>query len=135
VSAAAAWSYDPRQGELENLYARYSVGVDSRDAAVLVECFDADVRFGTDEEVEPTVGRAATVDRLSSRSVPGTLHTAVNVLAAWEVGDAAVARADFTMLRGGRVVASGTYADRVRRVDGLLVFTERIIRYAWRAAP
>ncbi|GAA2901154.1 hypothetical protein GCM10010472_69250 [Pseudonocardia halophobica] len=131
-TAGRAWPYDPRQGEVETLYARYSFGVDSRDPAVLGACFGEDVRFGTAADVSS--GRAATVDRLTGRSVPGTLHTAVNVLATWSDDDSAHSRADFTMLREGRVVASGTYVDRIARVDGVLVFTERVIHYGWREA-
>jgi hypothetical protein len=134
VGPGSGWSSDPRRPEAEDLYARYSYGVDSCDREALTGCFSDDVRFGAAGE-EPTQGRGATVDRLLGRSVPGTLHTAVNILVAWGEDGSAAGRADFTMIREGAIVATGRYADRlVRTPAGDLVFAERVIHYGWRRA-
>lgn len=124
---AAAWN-------LSDVYARYSFGVDSRQAAVIRSCFTTDASLGVAGQA-PTVGCQAITERLLHVADPDVVHHAFNVVRLQAGGGTLAARADFTMAKHGVVIATGHYNDFLRMdPDQGWVFSRRTVTYTWRTS-
>lgn len=121
-------------GEVSEVYARYSFGVDSRRAEVIESCFTPTSSIGVSGQV-PTVGAKAIADRLVRIADPEAVHHAFNIVVVQAASDALVARADFTMAKHGAVFATGRYDDTLTKdPHGGWVFLRRVVTYTWRAS-
>jgi hypothetical protein len=125
TSGATTWA-------VSEAYARYSFGVDSRQADVIESCFTPTSLLGVAGQA-PTVGAKSIADRLVSVADLGVVHHAFNIVVLEATSDNVVTRADFTMAKHGDVFATGHYDDTLSRGPDGWLFSRRVVTYTWRA--
>ena len=119
--------------DVSDAYARYSYGVDSRRADVIESCFAPTSSLSVAGR-EPTVGSGSIAERLVRVADPAVVHHAFNIVVLGATSEEVVSRADFTMAKGGAVIATGHYDDTLSRDQAAgWVFTRRVVTYTWRA--
>jgi hypothetical protein len=121
-------------GDVAEVYTRYSFGVDNQHPDVIRSCFAPDASLGQTKQ-SPTVGREAITARLLNLADPEAVHHAFNIVVLSVTGNQVEARADFTMVKHGKVFATGVYDDSLTNLPNLgWVFSRRSITYNWRAS-
>ena len=110
---------------IQQLYARFCNVLDDGEADAFADCFTPDATFGG--VGTPLQGHDAF--RTFAQSLVGRnlRHVATGVYVEGD-GDEAVGRAYLVSYRGSRpakLLATGRYRDRIRRVDGQWRFAER----------
>jgi hypothetical protein len=121
---------DPNDlAEIHHLYAAYCVHADQGDGERLSWCFTEDGRLvtGTGERT----GRAAIAEFGVEvpRLLPGVRHLLSNVYVQAD-GDEVIGGAYVIVMstvQGPKMLLSGKYADRLRRVDGRWLLSERVM--------
>lgn len=118
------------RGELEQLYARYALGIDAADFEGVARCFAVDATYEVDGSYS-VQGKVAIVDRIRSRRREGRTHLTCNTF--FDQGDDGIVRgrATFAVLdEHAGVLACGEYDDRVvLGSKGEWVFVSRRISY------
>ncbi|GAA1009825.1 hypothetical protein Aple_022540 [Acrocarpospora pleiomorpha] len=115
---------------LQDLYARYALGLDGADFDLVARCFAADATYEVDG-VYSARGKDAIMDRIRSRWHAGRTHLTCNTLFDREDGGVIRGRATFAVLdEHAAVLACGEYDDRVvLGPEGEWVFASRRISY------
>jgi hypothetical protein len=120
--------------QLLHLHARYALGVDTSDAALVAGCFTVDAQLRV-SGVAAESGAARIAARLTSRSTPGVLHTSTGLVARPAADGALNVTSYFFMFntRIGQFVAAGRYDDvAVVGATGPQL-QSRDVLYHWRA--
>ncbi|GAA0559041.1 nuclear transport factor 2 family protein [Actinomadura livida] len=119
--------------DITQLYARYSLSIDSRDLESLRDCFTAD---GSMEITggPSFAGAEGLAKVIAGRTAESPRHENSNVLVDLADDASAAGRAYF-VLRGpdGQPAAMGEYSDRLVRTDAGWRFAARQITFTWRA--
>jgi uncharacterized protein (TIGR02246 family) len=111
---------------IHQLYAGFCNTLDDGEADAFAECFTADASFGG--VGTPVRGRDALRKFAVEMVGKNIRHVATGVYVEGD-GDEAVGRAYLVAYRGTRpakLLATGRYRDRIRRVDGSWRFVERV---------
>jgi uncharacterized protein (TIGR02246 family) len=111
---------------IQQLYAGFCNTLDDGEAEAFAECFTADGTFGG--VGTPVQGREALRQFALDLVGKNIRHVATGVYVQGD-GDDAVGRAYLVAYRGTRpakLLATGRYRDRIRRVDGTWRFAERV---------
>jgi uncharacterized protein (TIGR02246 family) len=111
---------------IQQLYAGFCNTLDDGEADAFAECFTADASFGG--VGTPVQGRDALRKFAVEMVGKNIRHVATGVYVEGD-GDEAVGRAYLVAYRGTRpakLLATGRYRDRIRRVDGSWRFVERV---------
>jgi uncharacterized protein (TIGR02246 family) len=111
---------------IQQLYARFCNTLDDGDSDEFADCFTADASFGG--VGTPICGTAALRKFAADLVGKNIRHVATGIYVTGD-GDEAVGQAYLVAYRGTRpakLLATGRYRDRVRRVDDTWRFTERV---------
>ncbi|MEE8422019.1 MAG: nuclear transport factor 2 family protein [Dehalococcoidia bacterium] len=108
---------------IQQLVARYNHAIDGGDAEGWANCFTAEASFQISGR-EPTVGREALAE-IVRRRADGSRHVTTNMLIEGDGGTATM-RAYLTVLRERAVSVTGSYTDRLVKVDGRWLFEQRL---------
>lgn len=108
---------------IQQLVARYNHAIDGGDAEGWGRCFAPEGSFQISGR-EPTVGREALAE-IVRRRADGSRHVTTNMLIEGD-GDTATMRAYLTVLRERAVSVTGSYTDRLVKVDGRWLFEQRL---------
>ena len=111
---------------IQQLYAGFCNTLDDGEADAFAECFTADASFGG--VGTPVRGHDALRKFAVDMVGKNVRHVATGIYVEGD-GDEAVGRAYLVAYRGTRpakLLATGRYRDRMRRVDGSWRFTERV---------
>jgi uncharacterized protein (TIGR02246 family) len=111
---------------IQQLYARFCNTLDDGDGDEFADCFTADASFGgVGTPIRGTEALRKFAVDLVGKNIR---HVATGIYVTGD-GDDAVGQAYLVAYRGTRpakLLATGRYRDRVRRVDGTWRFTERV---------
>jgi uncharacterized protein (TIGR02246 family) len=111
---------------IQQLYARFCNTLDDGDADEFADCFTADASFGgVGTPIRGTDALRTFAADLVGKNIR---HVATGVYVTGD-GDEAVGQAYLVAYRGARpakLLATGRYRDRVRRVDDTWRFAERV---------
>jgi uncharacterized protein (TIGR02246 family) len=111
---------------IQQLYARFSNTLDDGECDEFADCFTADASFGG--VGTPICGTDALRKFAVDLVGKNIRHVATGIYVTGD-GDEAVGQAYLVAYRGTRpakLLATGRYRDRVRRVDGTWRFAERV---------
>lgn len=108
---------------IHQLLARYAHAIDSGNGKAWAETFTED---GVFEYVDRrrAVGRAAIAAVVGTRRPYASRHMAQNALITVD-GDTATMKAYLIVTRGTQITVTGGYEDKLRRVNGAWLFSER----------